>query len=111
MQAVVGAEHDVGVPQHVVSGERCLDRADHVVDRLHRLHAEAKDVVDPADLPRRERRMAREPARRIGGQDVEVGRLGRLQAGEEPCVARRGGVGPMGREGGELEEEGLAGSG
>ena len=82
VEAVVRAEHDVGVPVEPARLQRVLDAADHVVDGLNRLRSLAEQRVEPRDLGRRERRVTAEPARRAGVRHVEVARARRLQPGK-----------------------------
>ena len=82
-QSVVGAEEDVGVAGDAVAFEPCLDLADQLVDRLHRLRAHAELGVDVADLRRREQRVAAEPGRLVATRSpVEGRRARRLQPRE-----------------------------
>ena len=107
VQAVVGAEHDVGVAQLMVGRQRRLDLGDHVVDRLHVLDAQAERRVDLLDLRTVKRLVAVQPGRRVGRQHVEVRRAGRLQAPEVVPVAGGGNVRRMRGERRELQEERL----
>ncbi len=105
VQAVVGAEHDVGVTSEALRDKLLLDRADHPVDRLNRLGAHAELGVDLRDLRAAERFEAAQPGRLVRADRVE-GRCARsARAGELAVVAPGRRVGRMGRERRQLEHE------